>query len=126
MSDMTYSIVVPVYNSSESVAELCRRLVRVFEDTIKESFEIILVNDGSRDNSWQMIEQLAARHASVKGLNLVRNYGQHNALLAGIREAQYNTIVTIDDDLQHPPEEIGKLLEKLNEGYDVVYGLPQT
>jgi undecaprenyl-phosphate 4-deoxy-4-formamido-L-arabinose transferase len=84
-----------------------------------------MVNDGSRDASWQVICELADVHSCVKGINLMRNYGQHNALLAGIRAAQYELIVTIDDDLQHPPEEIPKLLGKLDEGYDVVYGSTQ-
>src|SRR5262249_15996707 len=82
-------------------------------------------NDGSRDRSWEVICQLAQEHTSVCGINLMRNYGQHNALLCGIRAAKHEVTVTIDDDLQHPPEEIPKLLNKLIEGYDVVYGTPQ-
>jgi undecaprenyl-phosphate 4-deoxy-4-formamido-L-arabinose transferase len=101
--------------------ELVERLKKVFED-ISGNCEVILVNDGSIDNSWQVICDLANKNHWVKGVNLMRNYGQHNALLAGIRMAAYELIVTIDDDLQHPPEEIPKLLEKLDEGYDVVYG----
>jgi undecaprenyl-phosphate 4-deoxy-4-formamido-L-arabinose transferase len=89
------------------------------------SFEIILVNDGSRDRSWKVVEELVQRFETVRGLNLMRNYGQHNALLAGIRQAQYEMVVTLDDDLQNPPEEIPKLLHKIAEGYDVVYGTPQ-
>lgn len=119
------SVVVPVYNSPKTLTPLVTRLKSILESCAK-SFEVILINDGSKDNSWQVIEELADGHKFVRGLNLMRNYGQHNALLAGIREARYATIVTIDDDLQHPPEEIPKLLEKLNEGYDVVYGTPQT
>ena len=86
--------------------------------------EIILVNDGSRDASWETIAALAVKSPQVRGFNLMRNYGQHNALLCGIRMARYATTVTIDDDLQNPPEEIPRLLAKLNEGYDVVYGTP--
>jgi undecaprenyl-phosphate 4-deoxy-4-formamido-L-arabinose transferase len=82
----------------------------------------VLVNDGSGDGSWERIEELAARDGRVRGVDLMRNYGQHNALLAGIRAARGDVVVTIDDDLQNPPEEIPKLLAKLDEGYDVVYG----
>ena len=88
-------------------------------------YEVILVNDGSRDRSWKVICQLAQDYSWVRGINLMRNYGQHNALLCGIRAARCEVIVTMDDDLQHPPEEIPRLLDKLAEGYDVVYGIPQ-
>ncbi len=117
------SVVVPVYNSVGTLQPLVRRLVTVLEG-IGSPFEIILVNDGSRDDSWTMVRGLAAQYPQVFGLNLMRNFGQHNALLAGIRAAQFSITVTIDDDLQHPPEEIVKLLQKLNEGCDVVYGVP--
>lgn len=90
-----------------------------------EHYEVLLVNDGSRDQSWQVILELTREYAWVVGLDLMRNYGQHNALLCGIRAARYDTIVTMDDDLQHPPEAIPMLLAKLAEGYDVVYGTPQ-
>ncbi|MHC5060957.1 MAG: glycosyltransferase family 2 protein [Planctomycetota bacterium] len=119
------SVVVPVYNSQETLKDLLIRLesvLSVFDNT----FEVILINDGSKDNSWQVVGELADDYVFVRGLNLMRNYGQHNALLAGIREARYETIITIDDDLQQPPEEIPKLLEKLNDGCDVVYGTPQA
>ena len=119
------SVIVPVYNSQETLRPLVTRLKSILQ-TCADVFEIILINDGSRDNSWQVIEKLVETLEFVKGLNLMRNYGQHNALLAGIRAAKYGVIVTIDDDLQHPPEEVLNLLEKLNEGYDVVYGTPQT
>lgn len=87
---------------------------------------MIFVNDGSADRSWDVVLDLAGQHAWVHGISLMRNYGQHNALLCGIRAAQYEVILTLDDDLQHPPEEIPKLLDKLAEGWDVVYGRPQT
>ena len=87
-------------------------------------FEVILVNDGSVDGSWNRICLLSQKYSWVKGMNLARNYGQHNALLCGIRAAIYPTTVTMDDDLQNPPEEIPKLLGKLEEGFDVVYGNP--
>lgn len=118
------SVVVPVYNSQESLHLLIERLEPILT-SLTNRYEIILVNDGSRDESWRTIETLGTQHAFVRGINLMRNYGQHNALLAGIRAATYNIIITLDDDLQHPPEEIPALLEKLHEGYDVVYGTPQ-
>lgn len=83
---------------------------------------MILVNDGSRDASWEVITQLARTDPCVRGINLLRNSGQQNALLAGIRDARYNIVVTMDDDLQHPPDQIPLLLDKLAEGFDVVYG----
>src|SRR6266704_6957779 len=118
------SVVTPVYNGEASVGELCRRLAEVLP-RISAEYEIILVNDGSRDRSWETISELSSRFATVRGLNLMRNYGQHNALLCGIRAAKYDVIVTMDDDLQHPPEEIPRLLAALAQGYDVVYGTPE-
>jgi len=118
------SVVTPVYNGEASIAELCRRLREVLPGIAIE-YEILLVNDGSRDRSWEIISDLSSRFATVRGLNLMRNYGQHNALLCGIRAAKYEVIVTMDDDLQHPPEEIPRLLEQLEQGFDVVYGTPK-
>ena len=119
------SIVIAVFNGASSIAELCRRLTEVLAARAAP-FEIIFVNDCSRDHSWGVIETLVAHGSSVRGINLMRNYGQHNALLCGIRAARYDAIVTMDDDLQHAPEEIPGLLERLNEGFDVVYGTPES
>ena len=88
-------------------------------------YELLLVNDGSPDRSWEIIEQLAAKHSWVRGIRLMRNYGQHNALLCGIRAARYEIVATMDDDLQHPPEELPKLLAELKRGFEVVYGAPE-
>jgi glycosyltransferase involved in cell wall biosynthesis len=118
------SVVIPVYNSQDSLPELVERLEAVLP-VLAESYEVILVNDGSLDGSWDAIFRLAEKHPSLHGINLMRNYGQHNATLCGVREARGEVIVTMDDDLQHPPEEIHKLLAKLAEGWDVVYGLPE-
>lgn len=118
------SIVIPVYNSEGTVPHLVERLATVLP-TFSRAYEVILVNDGSRDNSWQAIEQVAQTHEWIRGINLMRNYGQHNALLCGIRLAVHPIVITIDDDLQNPPEEIHRLLSKLAEGYDIVYGTPQ-
>jgi len=125
MSDRSsISVVVPVYNSAPILPELASRLHPVL-DSLVDRYELVLVNDGSHDKSWEVIARLADEHDWIHGIDLMRNYGQHNALLAGIRAAQYEVIVTIDDDLQHPPEEIPQVLAKLDEGYDVVYGTPQ-
>jgi glycosyltransferase involved in cell wall biosynthesis len=121
---VSLSVVVPVYNSERTLSLLVEKLGRTLS-TIGDRFEVILVNDGSRDRSWPVIEQLAEAFSWVRGINLMRNYGQHNALLCGIRAAQFEIIVTLDDDGQHPPEEIPKLLRALDRGYDVVYGTPQ-
>ena len=114
---------MPAYNSEGTLDQLVARLETVLTQ-VAPRWEIILVNDGSRDSSWRRIEALATAHPGVLGINLMRNYGQHNALLCGIRAAQYDVVVTLDDDLQNPPEEIPRLLAKLGEGYDVVYGTP--
>jgi glycosyltransferase involved in cell wall biosynthesis len=115
------SVVVPVYNSAGTIGTLAERLTAVL-DGVADAWEVVLVNDGSDDGSWSGIVELSLRDPRFRGLNLMRNYGQHNALLAGIRAARQPTIVTLDDDLQNPPEEIPRLLAKLGEGYDVVYG----
>jgi len=118
------SVVVPVYNSAAILPQLVARLGPVLQAT-GLAHELIFVNDGSRDESWPVIQRLANQHPWVRGLCMMRNYGQHNAVLAGIRAARFATTVTMDDDLQHPPEELPKLLVKLNEGFDVVYGAPE-
>src|SRR5262245_1424841 len=122
-SPPSISAVVPVYNSQETLPELVGRL-RAVLDEASADWEIIFVNDCSRDDSWSVVERLVAANPRVQGINLMRNYGQHNALLCGIRAARHEVVVTLDDDLQNPPEEIPKLLSKLAEGYDVVYGPP--
>src|SRR6476469_7175584 len=122
--NLSLSVVIPVYHSEKILPELVSRLSQALP-AITDEFEVILVNDGSRDNSWQVIESLRKEHSWLRGICMMRNYGQHNALLCGIRAAKYEIVVTMDDDLQHPPEEIPKLLAKLNEGYDVVYGKPE-
>jgi glycosyltransferase involved in cell wall biosynthesis len=121
---MNISVVVPVYNSSDTLHLLVDELGKVLPTVAKE-YELVLVNDGSPDDSWQVVEGLTKEHCWIRGVDLMRNYGQHNAVLCGIREARYEVIVTMDDDLQHPPKEIPALVEKFNEGYDVVYGIPK-
>lgn len=118
------SVVIPVYNGESNLVELIARLESVLDSSYSD-FEIILVNDGSSDNSWSVICDLVHQHNRVFGINLTRNFGQHNALLCGIREAQYSTTITMDDDLQHPPEAIPLLLTKLDESHDVVFGVAE-
>ena len=120
---LAVSVVIPVYNSEGSLRPLFSRLEKVLGGV---SHEILFVNDGSRDSSWSVISSLASECESVRGFNLMRNYGQHNALLAGIRAARGETLVTMDDDLQHPPEELPRLLAELGKGFDVVYGTPRS
>jgi glycosyltransferase involved in cell wall biosynthesis len=117
------SVVIPVYNSMEILEMLIQKL-NLFLSQNGSCFEIILINDGSKDASWEVVYNLSLKYPSLQGINLSRNYGQHNALLCGIRSANYDVIVTMDDDLQHPPNEIKKLTDKLDEGFDVVYGMP--
>jgi len=117
------SVVIPVFNGEASLAELVSRIGGAIAPMGLEH-EVILVNDGSGDRSWEVIEGLARENLRVRGLNLMRNYGQHNALLCGIRSARYPLTLTLDDDLQNPPEEMHRLFEALVPGVDVVYGSP--
>jgi glycosyltransferase involved in cell wall biosynthesis len=119
------SIVIPVYRSKATLPQLHARLVEALA-AIGDPFEIILVEDCGGDGSWDVIKDLAAGDARVRGIRLSRNYGQHNAILCGIRHARYDVIVTMDDDLQHPPDQIGLLLAALGTDRDVVYGVPLT
>jgi len=113
------SVVVPVFRSGPTLHELIERVGAALHD---HPHEIILVDDGSPSATWAVVSDIAAAHPGVTGLRLGRNFGQHNALLAGTRHARYPITVTMDDDLQNPPEEIPKLLRALEEGVDVVYG----
>src|SRR5512143_559748 len=120
---MSVSVVVPVYESARILPALVQRVTAVL-DGLGGAWEVILVNDGSRDESWTAIQAACASHPGVHGIDLMSNFGQHNALLAGIRAARYDVVVTMDDDLQNPPEEIPRLLDALHENVDVVYGTP--
>ena len=107
------SVVIPVYRSAPTLQALLDR------------FEVLLVDDHSPDGAWDRIRELALDRPWLRGLRLMRNSGQHNALLCGIRAARNEVIVTLDDDLQNPPEEIGRLLQELGAEHDVVYGYPR-
>jgi glycosyltransferase involved in cell wall biosynthesis len=121
---MSVSVVVPCYRSAGTLPALIARLQHVLP-TVTMGYEIILVVDGSPDNTWDVAYELAQREAPVRAIRLARNYGQHNALIAGVRAARFDTVVTMDDDLQHPPEEIPRLLAALTDEADLVYGMPR-
>jgi undecaprenyl-phosphate 4-deoxy-4-formamido-L-arabinose transferase len=123
-NDASISVVVPVYRSEQSLDELVTRVTAVLVER-GVRFEVLFVDDGSPDDSWSVITKLAEADDRVRGVSLGRNYGQHNALLAGIRQARYDVVVTMDDDLQHPPEQIPLLLDALLPDVDLVYGYPE-
>ena len=114
-----YSIVVPVYNSEKTLEELYTRIRDVFDHTMKENFELILVDDSSRDNSYEVMEKLHKADSRVKIIQMAKNFGQHPALLCGCSFAKGDFIITMDDDLQHRPEEIPKMAAAINERDDV-------
>lgn len=117
------SIVIPVYRGEKTLTLLIERLHNTLPN-IASRFEVICVDDGSPDGSWDVISSLSKKYTWIRGIKLMRNYGQHNATLCGVRVAQFPITVTMDDDLQHPPDEIHKLIEAINSGFDVVYGAP--
>jgi glycosyltransferase involved in cell wall biosynthesis len=117
------SVVIPAYKSHAILPVLVSRLEAVLLPS-PHRYEILLIDDGSMDDTWNTIDQLTRTHDNLRGISLTRNYGQHNALLCGIRAAHGAVIVTMDDDLQHSPEDIPKLLAEIAKGYDVVYGTP--
>lgn len=121
---MNLSVIVPIYRGEKLITPLVERLAVVLPN-LAENYETILVSDDSPDNAWSVVEQLSARYPWIVGLKLMRNYGQHNATLAGVRVARYEICVTLDQDLQHPPEEISTLLAEFRKGFDVVYGAPR-
>ena len=120
-SDFLYSVVIPVYNSRDVVGSTVARVVEVFESAGLR-YQVVLVNDGSRDGSWDVIADLARRSPHVVALDLLRNYGQHHANLAGLRESTGDFVITMDDDLQNPPDQLLLLIDKALEGHDVVFG----
>src|SRR4051794_17494684 len=123
MSVVLVSIVVPCFRSVGTLPELVRRLVATMP-LCAAAYEVILVIDDGETATWAVAAHLARRHDEVRAVRLARNYGQHNALIAGIREARFDVIVTMDDDLQHPPEEVPTLLRSLTPEVDLVYGTP--
>jgi polyisoprenyl-phosphate glycosyltransferase len=114
------SVIIPVYNSEDCLDELSRKLSGVL-DSFGKVYEIILVNDCSQDNSWGKIIDLCGTNDNVKGINLRKNFGVDNAIMAGVKYAQGKIIILMDDDLQHDPADIPTLISGLNKGYDVCY-----
>jgi len=122
MPEKKISVVVPAYNEEGNIADLHREVARVL-DGIDLDWEIIVVNDGSTDGTAQVIDQLASLDPRVRGVHLARNFGHQNALLAGIAEAGGDAVVTMDADLEQPPETIAEMIERWESGYQVVHGV---
>jgi polyisoprenyl-phosphate glycosyltransferase len=116
-----FSVVIPIYNEEENIPELYRRLTAVMESI--GMYEIIMVDDGSKDNSWKIIKNLHEKDARIKGISFSRNFGHHIAVLAGIDHCSGNLTILMDGDLQDQPEEIPGLIETMKEGYDIVQGI---
>ena len=121
-----YSVVVPVYNSEHTLTELYTRLEKVFRETVQEPFELILVDDGSKDRSYQIMEELRQKDPRVKIIQMARNFGQHPALLCGFSHAEGDFIITMDDDLQHPPETLVEMYRLWEQGYQVIEGVKSS
>jgi len=117
-----FSVVIPVFNEEENLEVLHTRLVKVME-SLEEPYEIIFVDDGSTDSSFQILKDLHQKDNNVKVIRFTRNFGHHIAITAGLDHCKGENIIVMDADLQDQPEEIPKLLAKFNEGYDIVYGL---
>jgi dolichol-phosphate mannosyltransferase len=116
-----FSVIIPIYNEEENLAVLYDRLTAVIGKL--GTYEIIFVDDGSKDRSWQLIKELHGEDDCIKGVSFSRNFGHHIAITAGLDYAEGRTIILMDGDLQDQPEEIPRLLDKLREGYDLVYGI---
>jgi len=119
MSPIKYSVVSPVYGCLDCLSELCKRLVKVLE-LQGQLYEIILVDDKSDNKSWQLIKALSSQNDKIKGIELSRNFGQHNAITCGLAHATGDWIIIMDCDLQDQPEEIPNLIAKTEEGFDIV------
>ncbi|WP_310962618.1 glycosyltransferase family 2 protein [Nocardioides terrisoli] len=119
--DLTYSLVVPVFNSERIVGRTIEQIVSTFEGAGLR-YELVLVNDGSSDRSWDVIAEEARRNPHLIAINLLHNYGQHHANLAGMRETTGDYVITLDDDLQNPPDQALLLIDEALTGKDVVFG----
>ena len=118
---MLVSFVIPCYRSEITLPQVVKEIDETMAGLITYNYEIVLVNDSSPDNTWETIKSLVKEHKNITGINFAKNFGQHGALMAGLREAKGDYVVCLDDDGQTPADEVGKLLEKLDEGYDAVY-----
>ncbi len=117
----TISFVIPCYRSEHTLENVVAEICETMENLEQYSHEIILVNDCSPDGTWEVIRRLCREDGRVRGINFARNFGQHAALMAGLRQSVGEYVVCLDDDGQTPADEVGKLLNKLEEGYDAVY-----
>lgn len=115
-----YSVVVPVYNSEAIIEQTVAGIINFFRSN-NLRYEIILVNDGSRDNTWNKLVHLTHANKNLRSINFLKNYGQHSAVYCGIRESKGDYVITMDDDLQNPPAEIIHLINKIKEGHDAVF-----
>lgn len=115
------SFVIPCYRSEKTLEGVIREIQEAMKELTEYNFEIILVNDSSPDNTWNAIEKLSQDNQNIIGINLAKNFGQHAALMAGMRESVGDYVVCLDDDGQTPANEVGKLLSALEEGSDAVY-----
>ncbi|MBE5879922.1 MAG: glycosyltransferase [Lachnospiraceae bacterium] len=115
------SFVIPCYRSEKTIGQVVDEICTAMDKEPEYGFEIVLVNDSSPDDTFSVIRELCERHSFVKGIDLAKNFGQHAALMAGMRMAKGDIVVCLDDDGQTPADEVGKLLSKLEEGFDVVY-----
>ena len=120
---MLVSIVIPCYNSEHTIGEVVELAIEEFEKLDKYECEFVLVNDYSRDETWKAIETLSDKYPNVKGINLAKNFGQHNAIMAAMSQAEGELIVGMDDDMQNHPSQIPQFLAKIEEGYDIVFGV---
>lgn len=119
---MDLSIIIPVFNSENILENLINKIYESFDkSSFSKKFEIILVNDCSHDQSWGKIKFLSDKFANVKGINLLENRGQHNAIMAGLRECRGDIIIIMDDDMQHPPESVVDIYNELIKDFDVCY-----
>lgn len=120
---MLVSIVIPCYNSEQTIGKVVELSVKEFEKMQGYECEFVLVNDFSRDGTWKAIEKLAAKYPNVKGINLAKNFGQHNAIMAGLQYTEGEFVLGMDDDMQNHPSQIPLFLDKMQEGYDIVFGV---
>ncbi len=121
MDNIKVSIIVPVYNSFKILDELNQRIFEIMQKLgFLEKFELIMINDFSKDESWKKIKELSAKFNYIKGINLSENFGQHNAIMAGFNNCLGENVITIDDDLQHPPEYLPDIIKQLDK-FDVCY-----
>ena len=120
---MLVSIVIPCYNSEHTIGKVVELAVEEFSKLEDYDCEFVLVNDYSRDGTWKSIQGLAERYPNVKGINLAKNFGQHNAIMAGLSRTEGELIIGMDEDMQNHPSQLPQFLKKMEEGYDIVFGV---